>query len=76
MSGVLGCSSTTDVWSNLPRLKLFEEPFAPVVEPGELEILYRTSRSRKRARGRNQGGLEVEPWHRTILLRLLYPEPE
>jgi hypothetical protein len=74
-SGVLEYSSTTEVWSNLPRLELFEELFALVVEPGELGILYRTSRSRKRMRGRNQGGLEVEPWHRTILLRLLYPEP-
>jgi hypothetical protein len=51
MSGVLECSSTADVWSNLPRLKLFEELFAQVVELGELEILYRTSRSRKKDAG-------------------------
>ena len=38
-SGVFECSSTTDVWSNLPGLKLFEELCALAVELGELEIL-------------------------------------
>jgi hypothetical protein len=50
-SDVFECSSTTDVWSNLPGLKLFEELYTLVVEPGELEILYRASKSRKRICG-------------------------